>query len=68
MTIAEAAERGLLPGQKGVTVGRKRTTRKAEPRDGALMRCVTHGGEFTRDVDENRHVDAHHGCRLEWVP
>lgn len=61
MTVAEARAAGLFDEPK-----RKRTTRKAEPRAGAITHCVTHDETFTTDADENRHVDAQHGCRLEW--
>ncbi len=69
MTLAEAAAQGLLPGQaKTKTRKKKRTTQDALPRDGAETRCVTHDDErFTRDVDEDRHVNEHHGCRIETV-
>jgi hypothetical protein len=63
MTVAEAQAAGLLDGtapRKG-----KRKTREAYPRDGAESHCVTHDERFTRDVDENRHVAAHSGCRIE---
>lgn len=58
MTVAEAAERGLLPGSKGVKVSKKRTTQHHEPRNGALSRCLTHGEEFTTDAAETRHVES----------
>lgn len=61
MTVAEAKAAGLLDAPKG-----KRTTRKAEPRNGSLSRCLTHGGEFTGDAAETRHVNEHHGCRIEF--
>lgn len=63
MTLAEAKAEGLFDGK----VKLKRSTRRSEPRNGAESHCVTHDERFTRDVDENRHVDAHHGCRLEAV-
>lgn len=61
MTLAEARAEGLLDGKSKL----KRTTRRSAPRGGAESRCVTHGESFTTDAAENRHVDAHHGCRLE---
>lgn len=64
MTLAEAKAQGLLDGKPKL----KRTTRKAEPRNGAESYCITHDERFTTDAAENRHVAAHHGCRLEFRP
>jgi hypothetical protein len=68
MTLAEAKERGLLPGSPGVKTS-KRTTRKAAPRAGATSRCLTHDSEiFTTDAAETRHVEAMgSACRIEAV-
>lgn len=63
MKLAEAKAQGLLDGKNKL----KRTTRKAEPRAGAESHCLTHDERFTTDAAENRHVDAHQGCRLESV-
>lgn len=61
MTVAEAKAAGLLDAPK-----KKRTTRQAEPRNGAESHCVTHDERFTSDAAETRHVNEHHACRIEF--
>jgi hypothetical protein len=61
MSEAEARKAGLIK-------TKTKTTRKAEPREkGTVMRCVRHDEQFETEAAENRHVAAHHGCRIEWV-
>jgi hypothetical protein len=54
----------------GVTTApaRKRTTRQALPRDGAVTVCHTCGDRFTTDAGETRHVDNVHAARFQWLP
>jgi hypothetical protein len=62
MTVAEAKAAGLLDSPK-----KKRTTRKALPRDGAKSRCHACGEIFTTTAAEERHtLDARH-YRFETV-
>ena len=66
MTVAEAIAAGVFGGKSKGRV-KKRTTQEHEPRAGALSRCTSHDESFTTDAAENRHVAAHHGCRVETV-
>jgi hypothetical protein len=62
MTVAEAKAAGLLDAPK-----KKRTTRKAAPRDGAESRCATCGEVFTTNAAEERHTLAERHYRFETV-
>jgi len=61
MTVAEAKAAGLLDPKPG----KKRTTRKAAPRDKAVSRCVMCGETFTTDAAEGRHLVATRHARYE---
>lgn len=61
MTVAEYRALVAAP-------ARKRTTRKALPRDGAVTVCTTCGQTFTTDAGETRHVDNVHAARFQWLP
>ena len=63
MTVAEARAAGLLDRSPG----RKRTTRKAAPRAGAVSRCVVCGVTFTTDAAEGRHMETERHWRYETV-
>lgn len=63
MSEAEARRAGLLPGKPA----KKRTTRKSEPRNGAVSRCVKCDATFSGDAAETRHVEQEHHHRFESV-
>jgi hypothetical protein len=64
MTTAEARAAGLL--DDPIKASKTRTTRKTEPRNKAESHCLTHDEWFISDAGETRHVNEHHGCRIEF--
>lgn len=60
LTATEARRLGIT-----APAGRPRTTRKTEPRGGAVTTCHRCGARFTTDAAEARHVVETHHARYQ---
>lgn len=66
LTPARARQLGIVTPSSTAGAGRKRTTRRAAARDGAVTVCHTCGLRCTGETDEARHTATARHHRYDW--